>query len=92
LTYLTGAALSGAVSATITCPLDVIKTRIQVGTGLGNSPHSGYIDAIRFIYQQEGPMAFLKGVRPRALWMASGTAITMAVYEELKSVMNKPNR
>jgi hypothetical protein len=76
---LFGAGGCGAISAALTNPLDVIKTRIQVE----KSKTSALLVAKKTL-KVEGFKAFFKGVKPRALWMGSGTAITMVVYEELK--------
>jgi hypothetical protein len=89
--YWTGAALSGAISASMTCPLDVIKTRIQTSR---RNDHQGMQyrnawHALKVILKEEGLSAFFQGLKPRALWMASGTAITMMFYEELMGVMGK---
>lgn len=81
---LTGAALAGTFSAVVTCPLDVVKTRLQVQQTKTHFRYNGISDAFVTIIRQEGVYALFSGVKPRALWMAGGTAITMMVYEELK--------
>ena len=83
----TGAALSGGFSAVLTCPLDVIKTRVQTSSKSAVG-YENTLAAVRTILREEGPRTFFQGVKPRALWMASGTAITMVVYEELKAAMS----
>jgi hypothetical protein len=50
-----GAASAGAIAAAVTSPLDIIKTRIQVG-----SDYKGAVDAARRIWTEEGPRAFTK--------------------------------
>jgi hypothetical protein len=98
--YLSGAALSGAISAAVTCPLDVVKTRIQTQrspsqspltsttTITTTSPYRGVGNAIRSIIREEGLGALFSGVKPRSLWMASGTALTMVTYEEVKRILS----
>lgn len=81
--YWLGAAGSGAISAVITCPLDVIKTRLQVSRRQAVGSYRNAWDAFKRIVKEEGPRALFQGVKPRALWMASGTAITMMIYEKL---------
>jgi hypothetical protein len=84
---LSGAALAGAISAVLTCPLDVVKTRIQVQSESTSFKYSGVVDAFRQITRKEGFRGLFAGVKPRALWMSGGTAITMMVYEELKAIL-----
>lgn len=79
---LVGAASAGAIAAAVTSPLDIIKTRIQVG-----SDYKGAVDAARRIWTEEGPRAFTKGMGARILWIAPATTITMAAYEQLKHVV-----
>jgi len=76
---LVGGAVAGAAAAAITSPLDVIKTRIQVG-----DKYKGWIDGVKRVLQEEGPSAFAKGIGARVLWIAPGTAITIASYEQIK--------
>jgi hypothetical protein len=83
--HLTGAGLSSAVSATVTCPLDVIKTRIQVTSS--DPRYRNWASSVWTIYRSEGWDGFFRGVRPRCLWMSTGTAITMMFYEWLKEAM-----
>lgn len=106
-TFLVGAGVSGGISAVLTCPLDVVKTRMQVqqrklshlapslstasstaaGTTNTTVYYRNWAHAFRSIYTTEGPRAFMQGVRPRALWMSLGTALTMMIYEEVKKVL-----
>jgi len=76
--HLVGGATAGAIAAALTSPLDIIKTRIQVG-----SDYKGPLDAAQRILKEEGPRAFVKGIGARVLWIAPATAITMAAYEQL---------
>eukprot|EP01080_Neovahlkampfia_damariscottae_P005501 gene5501-9318_t len=73
--YTISAGLGSGISAVVTCPLDVIKTRIQI-----NHDHKQYesaFDALKKIQKEEGMKGFFKGVKPRSLWLSGGTAVTM---------------
>eukprot|EP01132_Coremiostelium_polycephalum_P009983 gene9983-12237_t len=72
---------AGSVSAAVTCPLDVIKTRIQVQRGTESQVYKGFFDALKTIYREEGFKAFSKGMGARILWIAPGNAITIASYK-----------
>ncbi|GAM20242.1 hypothetical protein SAMD00019534_034170 [Acytostelium subglobosum LB1] len=74
---------AGSVAAAVTCPLDVIRTRIQVSRA-GEQTYKGIIDGFQRIMKEEGPRAFVKGMGARVLWIAPGNAITIAAYEQLK--------
>jgi hypothetical protein len=85
--HLVFGAFSGGLSAAITCPLDVIKTRIQVR----NSNDKGYKtirQAFTTILKEEGIKGFTKGLAPRMMWIAPNSAITIVAYEQLKRLLN----
>jgi hypothetical protein len=83
--YLGGSAIAATVSAAATCPLDVVKTRVQVqqkqATGY---QYKNGVDAFFQIVRNEGTSALFQGIKPRCLWIAGGTAITMLAYEEIR--------
>ncbi|CAL5396612.1 unnamed protein product [Camellia sinensis] len=61
-------ASAGAIAATVVCPLDVIKTRLQV-YGLPKLPHSGprgniIITSLQNIIQTEGLKGMYRGLSP----------------------------
>lgn len=90
------ASLAGAFAAAATCPLDIIKTRIQTqgdilhGNGLSKSGamYTSSWNAARRIAAEEGMRGFLRGISARVLWIMPGTAITMTTFEHLKSVFS----
>lgn len=94
-TWIVGGASAGAVAAALTCPMDVIKTRIQV-----SEKSLGIFQVLNKMIAEEGYRAFTKvfqiesqveisswtetiwlskGLTARVLWIAPGTAITIAV-------------
>ena len=87
--YLGGAAVAATISAAVTCPLDVVKTRVQVQQKLpsGEYQYKNGVDAMRQIVRNEGAGALFQGIKPRCLWIAGGTAITMVAYEEIKKFL-----
>ena len=83
--HLTGGAVAGAVAAYVTTPLDVIKTRLQTSTDAhGRAKFHSSLAAARHVLQHEGLRAFMKGASARVVWIAPGTAITIAAYEQAK--------
>ncbi|KAH0458326.1 hypothetical protein IEQ34_013641 [Dendrobium chrysotoxum] len=77
-------ALSGGLSAVITNPFDVMKTRMM--TAPQGQPASMQMVAIS-ILRQEGPLGFFKGALPRFFWIAPLGAMNFAGYELAKKAM-----
>lgn len=95
LTFIAGSAVpASAIAAICTTPLDVIKTRLQTQGDASFKvdpkysrfrPYQGTLHAIRSLGVQEGVNGFFRGVSARVLWIVPSTAITMVVFEYLKS-------
>jgi len=85
--FLVSATISGAIAATATCPLDVVKTRIQVQSkdSPANFTYKGIPDAFYTIAKKEGLGAFSKGLLARVLLVAPSTAVNLFLFEYLKS-------
>eukprot|EP00698_Gefionella_okellyi_P024937 TRINITY_DN8964_c0_g1_i1.p1 TRINITY_DN8964_c0_g1~~TRINITY_DN8964_c0_g1_i1.p1 ORF type:complete len:292 (+),score=41.14 TRINITY_DN8964_c0_g1_i1:17-892(+) len=75
----TSAALASGVSAAVTTPLDVVKTRLQT-----HPEYNSGLVALREIIRTDGASALLRGLTARVGWMMPGTAITMSAFELLK--------
>lgn len=78
------AAFCGAsLAALLTCPIDVVKTNMQVySIADGGSPNT--LAAIKSLYRNGGLSSFLRGWNARILWLAPGSAVTMTAYEYCK--------
>lgn len=78
-------AISGAMAAAVTTPIDVAKTRIMLSSK--NSPSSEI--TLRYticnIYKEEGTSKLFSGVGPRVVWIFFGGLIFFGVYEHSKS-------
>jgi hypothetical protein len=73
-------AIAGMVAATVTNPMDVVKTRLQVQEVNHHDPvlhYRGIVDAFMSIYKQEGIATFFKGIGPRVVSVIPSTAISM---------------
>lgn len=62
--------------------MDVIKTRLQVD---GARKYLNAMDVVKVTLREEGARAFTQGMTARVLWIAPGTAITIALYEQFKN-------
>lgn len=81
--------VAGAISAALTTPLDVAKTRIMLSNSGSSSSsgsssqqrYSGTLATLGKIASQEGFAALFRGVAPRTLWIGLGGAVFLGVYE-----------
>jgi solute carrier family 25 S-adenosylmethionine transporter 26 len=65
-------ATAGGIAAAITCPIDVWKTRLMLGSrGV----------TILSIWREEGFSAIFSGIVPRVTWIAVGGSIFFTAYE-----------
>lgn len=62
--------ISGSIAAALTCPLDVVKTRLQV-----DRSSTSAFKIVSDILKNEGISAFSTGMVPRILWIAPGSGI-----------------
>lgn len=78
-------ALSGGLTAVLTTPFDVIKTRMMTSQGRTLSLSMVAYSIIR----HEGPLGLFKGAVPRFFWIAPLGAMNFAGYELAKKAMDK---
>ncbi|KAL4919744.1 mitochondrial carrier domain-containing protein [Aspergillus aurantiobrunneus] len=75
--------IAGAISAGLTTPLDVIKTRVMLARrGDGAEAKSGV--RIKDVVQEiakEGFGAFWRGIQPRVAWIGIGGAVFLGSYQ-----------
>lgn len=95
---LAGAA-GGLTSGIITCPLDVIKTKLQAQGGfraqagqtrqLGDAVYSGMLGTARYIWREEGLRGMYRGLTPIILGYLPTWAVWFTVYGESKEHFGK---
>ncbi|KAM6494503.1 Mitochondrial carrier domain containing protein [Amanita muscaria] len=74
--------IAGGVAATITTPLDVLKTRVMLDLRTNSAKsNASLLERARSIYVREGLKALFAGVVPRTLWISAGGAVFLGVYE-----------
>ncbi|TXG63354.1 hypothetical protein EZV62_010348 [Acer yangbiense] len=81
----------GVIAATFVCPLDVIKTRLQVH-GLpklanGNVKGSLIVGSLQHIFHKEGLRGMYRGLSPTVLALLPNWAVYFTIYEQLKSFL-----
>jgi solute carrier family 25 folate transporter 32 len=91
ITHVISAAEAGMLTATITNPIWLVKTRLELQSRqLPNLsrpaaiPYLGLVDCLKRIAREEGMLALYRGLVP-SLWMCSHGAIQFTAYEALKS-------
>ncbi|KAJ1985757.1 hypothetical protein H4R33_003795 [Dimargaris cristalligena] len=77
---------AGCVSAIVTCPLDVVKTRLQnQGRGDGITPlYRGTLHTLRRIGAEEGIRGLYRGLGPTVMGYLPTWAIYFSTYDALK--------
>jgi solute carrier family 25 S-adenosylmethionine transporter 26 len=77
--------VSGAFAAAVTTPLDVVKTRLMLGSDVNGVPYKGMFNTMSRIYTTEGGKALFSGIGPRVMWIAIGGGVFFGMYEFSKS-------
>ncbi|KAF8319013.1 mitochondrial carrier [Clavulina sp. PMI_390] len=76
---------AGLVSSIITCPLDVIKTRLQAQKAArGRIDYLGVFGLIKHIWLRDGVRGYYRGLGPTILGYIPTWAIYFSVYDGLK--------
>lgn len=93
VTSLSGA-LSGIASGVVTCPLDVIKTKLQAQGGFRPGPsammavqsatYKGLVGTARSIWREEGVRGMYRGLFPMILGYFPTWAVYFTVYDRAK--------
>ena len=82
--FVSSATAAGCAASVVTCPLDVVKTRMQVQA---SNPELfkfvGAVDCARQVLRREGGAAFFAGVGARCAWLTPRYAISITLYEKL---------
>lgn len=84
-THIVAGLAAGATGNTITNPIWMVKTRMQLlaNTATGQVAYRGYRHAIQTIYKEEGVRGFYKGLTA-SYWGCSEGCIQFVIYEKLK--------
>mmetsp|Transcript_11567 Transcript_11567/g.17339 ORF Transcript_11567/g.17339 Transcript_11567/m.17339 type:complete len:293 (-) Transcript_11567:2645-3523(-) len=82
---------SGGIAAAFTTPLDVVKTRLMLGSDKNGVKYHGANDVIGRILKEEGTPVLLSGIQPRVMWISIGGFVFFGAYESYRSLlMNFP--
>ncbi|GAA95912.1 uncharacterized protein L969DRAFT_101074 [Mixia osmundae IAM 14324] len=80
---------AGLVSAIVTCPLDVVKTKLQAQgfVQAGARGYHGLFGTLSRIWLEEGPRGLYRGLGPTVLGYLPTWAIYFTVYDRVKLAM-----
>ena len=81
--------VAGATAAFVTCPLDVLKTRIMLSADLPKSQRFSILQTLRKIIREEGYCTLFKGVVPRVIQISMGGALWFGAFEEYKRQLSR---
>ena len=66
---------AGAIAGALTCPLDVVKTRMMLGAASASGAlwrDHGTLRSLSLIAREEGALALFHGIGPRVGWITLG--------------------
>lgn len=81
---------AGCVSSIVTCPLDVVKTRLQA-QGVGGT-YQGLVGTFATIWNQEGVRGLYRGLGPTIFGYLPTWAIYFTTYDYLKHELHELGR
>lgn len=87
--------LTGCTSATLTMPLDVIKTRLQTSHSATVADGTGkptWMSTAKVLYKNEGAKGFFRGVAPRMVSTSIWGTVMVTAYEALKRLCVIPEK
>ncbi|KAK8795215.1 hypothetical protein WA588_004064 [Blastocystis sp. NMH] len=94
--FLVSGFFAGALSGFVTCPLDVIKTRIQTQNVEGvidasakmvARKYTGFWQTLTLMLKEEGVRSLFMGVTTRVAQQAPSAALSWTVYESMKRLL-----
>lgn len=89
--------MAGAVSGIVSCPLDVIKTKLQAQGGfkgqkqamsLGAAAYRGVVGTAGTIWREEGLRGLYRGLGPMLLGYVPTWAVYLTVYNRAQGYFN----
>lgn len=79
--------VAGGVSAFLTNPLDVSKTRVMLAQKGSRMSGGSVVYALRAIYRESGPRGLFAGALPRVAWISIGGALFLGGYEKAAQLL-----
>lgn len=81
--------LASCVAETVTMPVDVVKTRMQVdGAGAGQAKlYKGTLDCAAKLARAEGPIAFWRGLQPALMRQSTYGSMRYGFYAPIRDML-----
>ncbi|KAJ7712450.1 mitochondrial NAD transporter [Mycena metata] len=80
----------GLIASVATCPLDVVKTRLQAQRAVqGHQGYEGILDTVKSIAKHDGVRGFYRGLGPTILGYLPTWAIYFSVYDGIKTAFGE---
>jgi len=81
----------GLVASVATCPLDVVKTKLQAQRAVqGQRGYLGILDTVKDILRENGLKGMYRGLGPTILGYLPTWAIYFTVYDSIKGAFGQP--
>lgn len=74
--------IAGSIAASVTTPLDVVKTRLMLGKDAKGVAYTGTLDTFSRVYKEEGVKRLFSGIGPRTMWISIGGFVFFGMYEK----------
>lgn len=84
---LFAAGVTGAIAASLTTPLDLVKTKLMMQSTSGGGQYNGVLDVFKSLYKTQGVGGLFSGMTARVTWLLPFTVIYLGVYEASKRYM-----
>merc|ERR1719300_1287575 len=81
--------VAGGISAALTTPLDVAKTRIMLAAAGSADAKLNTFSMVLHVAKENGIKGLFAGVAPRVTWISIGGAVFFGVYEKAKNVLGE---
>ena len=82
------AAVAGGVSAALTTPLDVVKTRVMLAETGTEQARGNILSVAHHLLRERGVAGLFAGLLPRVWLMSLGGAIFLGAYDKTKQVFS----
>lgn len=80
---------SGGISAGLTTPIDVAKTRIMIAEKRDIEAKGNLLTVLKDIYAKNGVKGLYAGAAPRILWISIGGFIFLGSYDLVKASLTR---
>ena len=76
------------MSAGLTTPLDVAKTRIMLAeSGSAEARNKSTVQVLSKVFNEKGVRGLFAGLTPRVMWISIGGFVFFGVYEKVKTLI-----